>query len=81
MSASLPQVIRAYLRSKEEGATVREIFEHVGRGTINAVSMAIRDMPDTYRDRWTDPMNGQVRQIFCVVEVPEDCPKPRRSAK
>jgi hypothetical protein len=77
MSVSLHPVIRAYLRSTE-GATVKQVFEHVG-GTINGVSRALREMPDAYVDRWCDSVRGQYQAVHCLADVPEDCPKPRRS--
>ena len=33
-------------------------------------------MPDSYIDRWTGPHRGQWAAVWCVVEVPENCPKP-----
>jgi len=33
-------------------------------------------MPDSYIDRWSGPHRGQWAAVWCVVEVPEDCPKP-----
>jgi hypothetical protein len=37
---------------------------------------ALKSMPDAYIDRWTGPHRGQWAAVWCVVEVPEDCPKP-----
>jgi hypothetical protein len=79
MSVSLHPSIRAFLRNTD-GATVKQVFDHVG-GTINAVSRALREMPDTYVDRWNASVRGQYQAVHCLADVPEDCPKPRRSAK
>ena len=39
---------------------------------------ALRNMPDTYIDRWTKAKQGQPSQaVWCAVVPPEDCPKPR----
>ena len=37
---------------------------------------SLKSMPDAYIDRWTGPHRGQWAAVWCVVEVPEDCPKP-----
>ena len=37
---------------------------------------SLKSMPDSYIDRWTGPHRGQWAAVWCVVEVPEDCPKP-----
>ena len=37
---------------------------------------SLTSMPDSYIDLWTGPHRGQWAEVWCVVEVPEDCPKP-----
>ena len=37
---------------------------------------SLKSMPDSYIDRWSGPHRGQWAAVWCVVEVPEDCPKP-----
>lgn len=37
---------------------------------------SLKSMPDAYIDRWTGPHRGQWAAVWCVVNVPEDCPKP-----
>ena len=44
----------------------------------NSTHNALRNMPDTYIDRWTEAKQGQPSQaVWCAVVPPEDCPKPR----
>jgi len=40
------------------------------------ITRSLKAMPDAYVDRWTGPERGQWAAVWCVVEVPEDCPKP-----
>jgi hypothetical protein len=37
---------------------------------------SLKSMPDSYIDRWTGPHRGQWAAVWCVVEVPQHCPKP-----
>jgi hypothetical protein len=43
---------------------------------------ALRTMPDTYIDRWTEAKQSQPSQaVWCAVVPPEDCPKPTPKVK
>ena len=46
---------------------------------MSGILRALTGMPDVYRDRWEKPPRGTYRGIYCVVDVPEDCPKPHKS--
>jgi hypothetical protein len=58
-----------------EGMTTRQLSKHVGSG-MQDITRSLKAMPDAYVDRWTGPERGQWAAVWCVVEVPEDCPKP-----
>ena len=68
--------IREYLKRHPDGATVAEICEFfgiVGKSKGN-VSTTLHLMPDAFIDRWNN--KGRLEAIWCLVEVPEDCPRP-----
>lgn len=74
--------IRDVLLQHSDGLTAEAV------GTIlnkprGAVARALAAMPDAYIDRWImlPGSRGQYSAIWCIVEVPEDCPHPRRNAK
>jgi hypothetical protein len=40
----------------------------------------LRSMPDAYIDRWqTRGDKKYLSAVWCVVEVPEHCPRPEKS--
>jgi len=63
------------LLQEHEGMTTRQLSVHVG-SDLRDITKALKAMPDSYIDRWTGPYRGQWAAVWCVVEVPEDCPKP-----
>ena len=43
------------------------------------VRTALKNMPDTYIDRWIKSgKNGSYFPVWCVVVPPADCPRPRQ---
>lgn len=83
--------IRATLRSKDhqDGLAISVLAQILGAHE-KTVRTALSSMPDAYVDRWSEaptPGSGpSVVQIWCCVEVPENCPRPdpknpRRKAK
>lgn len=71
--------IRHYLRQQEDGARIQQIAKAVNRRD-DAVRSALQGMPDAYIDRWErSPGAGGFGPIWCVVDVPEHCPKPERT--
>jgi hypothetical protein len=71
-------VIRALLKAFPDGLSVNEICLKTGISS-RCVYPTLKKMPDCYIDRWTA---GKFRvppaAIWCVVEVPENCPRPRK---
>lgn len=78
MSISNHPAIRNVLKNNPDGLTAKQIHSmtNINRDSI---TKALRVMPDVYVDRWLGSRQG-VREeaVWCVVEVPEDCPKPER---
>ena len=68
------QRIRDYLKDSD-GLTTRQLQFRLGIEQ-RTICKALKAMPDTYVDRWTGPHRGQWAAVWCVVNVPEDCPKP-----
>ena len=58
-----------------DGMTTRQLSALVDSG-MRDITRSLKAMPDAYVDRWTGPERGQWAAVWCVVEVPEDCPKP-----
>ena len=71
-------VIRAILRMFPDGLSVNEICAKTGISSRSVYPM-LKKMPDCYIDRWKTGRRQPPMAIWCAVEVPEDCPKPRKS--
>lgn len=69
--------IRQLLRDNPDGLDLKTIAERVERSEGN-VRKLLKDMPDTYIDRWEGPTRGQYTAIWCIVIPPDDCPHPTR---
>ena len=76
MSKSRHPEIRALLREHEDGMTVDELALILRVEKENAVRTALKQMPDTYIDRWRKPRMGTYTAVWCVVVPPPNCPKP-----
>jgi hypothetical protein len=66
--------LRALLRG-HEGMTTRQLSYRTD-SDMRDITRSLKVMPDAYVDRWTGPERGQWAAVWCVVDVPEDCPKP-----
>jgi hypothetical protein len=75
MKRKLTQMVRELLRAAPDGMTATEIA-----GVIDChrqqVGKALPNMPDAYIDRWVH-RRGKLTPMWCVVEVPPDCPHPK----
>jgi hypothetical protein len=67
--------LRALLLKHPDGLGIATIADHLGLPEP-AVRASLRSMPDAYIDRWFKARNRKWAAIWCVVEVPEDCPMP-----
>ena len=63
------------LLQASDGMTTKQLAITIDSG-MRDITRALKAMPDCYVDRWTGPQRGQWAAVWCVVEVPEDCPKP-----
>ena len=72
-----PPVIRSLLRECDDGMSVNEIEAKTGIDQ-DIVRKCLNKMPDAYIDRWIIGKSIPPTAIWCVVNVPEDCPKPRK---
>ena len=68
------QKIRDLLKGSE-GLTTRQLQYRL-EVDQRTLCKSLKSMPDSYIDRWSGPHRGQWAAVWCVVEVPEDCPKP-----
>jgi hypothetical protein len=73
--------IRELLRKYPDGLSTKQICRLSGIGE-RVTRPALRKMADTYIDRW---LPGEFQKppeaVWCVVEVPEDCPPPYMKEK
>ena len=71
-----PPIIRAVLHAHSDGLSVSDIYWKTGIDA-KVVRACLKKMADAYIDRWV--LGRQQRPpeaIWCVVHVPEDCPRP-----
>lgn len=76
MRKSNHEALRNLLRGTD-GATASDAGARLGLDPSTA-HKALRNMPDAYIDRWRPAISGRKKfvAIWCVVDVPEDCPMP-----
>jgi hypothetical protein len=70
--------LQARLRKRlkgHDGMTTKQLSQLVD-SCPRDITRSLKAMPDAYVDRWTGPERGQWAAVWCVVDVPEDCPKP-----
>jgi hypothetical protein len=75
-------LVRKYLRQNPDGMTSRElaILIYGDEDRQSAVNKSIAAMPDVYRDRWNRSQgNSRYAAVYCIVDVPEDCPHPTKA--
>ena len=71
-------VIRSLLKKNNDGMSVNEI-EAKTKINQDLVRKCLYKMPDAYIDRWVHLYDfGHPTAIWCVVDVPKNCPKPCR---
>jgi hypothetical protein len=74
MSTALQKTIRAALHAHPDGLTPGQLV-HATSLRRDSIYPALKDMPDTYIDRW-DTSGKQIAAVWVAVVPPEDCPKP-----
>ena len=76
MSKSFHPNIRALLKKYDDGLTIKEIANHLGKTDV-VIMRSLESMPDVYLDRYLDPVRGQYPAVWCVAHIPENCPHPK----
>jgi len=76
MRRSRHNQIREMLKDSTDGMTARELAIKlpIQRASINC---ALKKMPDAFIDRWEKAVRGRYRAVYCLADVPEDCPYPK----
>lgn len=70
--------LRAHLRANPDGFAQSALCDHFSSST-HTMRESLVLMGDAYIDRWAPrQITGKVvwEPVWCVVEVPEDCPRP-----
>lgn len=67
--------VRELLRENLDGMTIQQIAPVLGQLESNLRHL-LKEMPDTYIDRWIAAPRGQWAAVWCCVVPPEDCPEP-----
>jgi predicted lipid carrier protein YhbT len=75
MRKSNHSIIRTLLKQNPDGLMVREIAKQLNL-QHRATTIALKTMVDTYIDRWVKLPSAPMAAVWCIIEVPEDCPKP-----
>ena len=75
------KIIRDVLKNNPDGLTAKQIHT-ITNIDKESIRVALKNMPDVYIDRWLKAKQGLREEgVWCVVEVPEDCPRPERKIK
>jgi hypothetical protein len=80
MSVSKHPLIRRLLHQYHDGLTSIEISERLELKP-DTVRNALKEMPDTYIDRWQPIASEPPHAVWCAVVPPEDCPRPKLKPK
>lgn len=67
--------IRQCLRDHPDGRTAAQIAECAGI-VASSLSKSFDTCFGVYIDRWEGPFRGQWRAVYCLADVPENCPRP-----
>lgn len=78
MRRSNHAIIRALLKKHPDGLMVSEIAKELNL-QHRATTVALKSMLDTYIDRWVKLRGCPLAAVWCVIEVPEDCPRPEEN--
>ena len=78
MRKSNHSAIRNLLKQHPDGLMVSEIAKQLNL-QHRATAYALKSMPDTYIDRWVKLKSSPSAAVWCVIEVPEDCPRPEEN--
>jgi hypothetical protein len=72
---------RELLRKYPDGLTDRMIAQRCGVADSDRANKILEAMGDAYIDRWVKGTKKfPWRPVWCVVEVPDNCPHPEEKA-
>ena len=72
--------LRELLRMHPDGLGVNTISHYLDIAEP-AVRSSLKTMVDAYIDRWVPARNRGWAAVWCVAEIPEDCPRPEGKSK
>lgn len=64
------------MRKHPDGLTLTQILTEFPQMTRSNAKRVVRNLPDSYIDRWIARTPWSLAAVYCVVIPPEDCPKP-----
>lgn len=71
--------VRAVLQANPDGMIMSEIAPLIDR-PYASIYHALHEMVGSYIDRWYQPGPGRAyKAVWCVADIPEDCPRPDRN--
>jgi len=76
MSVSKHPLIRRLLHQYHDGLTAIELSERLELKP-DTVRNALKEMPDTYIDRWKPVAQEPPHAVWCAIVPPKDCPRPK----
>lgn len=69
------KIIQALIENPD-GLTVQELREVTGAVSQRQIEYSISCVYGLYIDRWKKNAKGHWVAVYCLADVPEDCPKP-----
>lgn len=76
----LQNKIRAALAASPDGLSCTELTAALGVTRIG-VRQSLPLCFGVYVDRWRRAAHGSLEAVYCVVDVPGNCPKPTKETK
>jgi len=71
-------LLREILLGYEDGLTINDLIVKTCLDGSN-LRRVLADMDDVYIDRWLASQYQKPAQaVYCIVKIPEDCPKPAK---
>lgn len=70
------QALRKLLRRYPDGLTTAQVAE-LSSFDSSDVRRSLAAMPDVFVDRWVPGKRGQYMKVWCIVDVPANCPHPK----
>lgn len=69
--------VLAVLAEHQDGLTLRQLHRLASTSSLRYTQLAVERMFGVYVDRWGwDDKRQRYEPVYCLVDVPEDCPRP-----